>query len=84
MKKTYFASDFHLGINARLTSREREQQVVRWLDDVSKDAEAIYLVGDIFDYWFTINRNTHFFREITEHPHIMVARKKVNGQMTIT
>ncbi len=56
MKKTYFASDFHLGINARLTSRERERQVVRWLDDVSKDAEAIYLVGDIFDYWFEYNK----------------------------
>lgn len=56
MKKTYFASDFHLGVDARLTSREREQQVVRWLDDIAVDAEAIYLVGDIFDYWFEYNK----------------------------
>ena len=52
MKKTYFASDFHLGIDARLTSRDRERQIVRWLDWASRDAEAIYLVGDVFDYFF--------------------------------
>lgn len=50
--KTYFASDFHLGIPGRLGSREREQQIVRWLDQIEKDAEAIYLVGDVFDFWF--------------------------------
>lgn len=48
----YFASDFHLGADARLTSREREQQVVRWLDMAAKDASAIYLVGDLFEFWF--------------------------------
>lgn len=51
-KKTYFASDFHLGTDARLTSAERERQVVRWLDQCAPDAEAIYLVGDIFEFWF--------------------------------
>lgn len=50
--KTYFASDFHLGINARLTSKEREKQIIRWLDQIAPDAEAIYLVGDLFDFWF--------------------------------
>ncbi|MCO6477707.1 MAG: UDP-2,3-diacylglucosamine diphosphatase [Phaeodactylibacter sp.] len=52
MKKIYFASDFHLGINARLSSRERERQVVRWLDEIKEDAAEIFLVGDIFDFWF--------------------------------
>jgi UDP-2,3-diacylglucosamine hydrolase len=51
-RKTYFASDFHLGIDARLSSKERERQILRWLDQVSVDAEAIYLVGDLFDFWF--------------------------------
>lgn len=51
-KKIYFASDFHLGIPAKHSSREREQQIVRWLDQIKADAEAIYLVGDVFDYWF--------------------------------
>ncbi|MEM1215303.1 MAG: UDP-2,3-diacylglucosamine diphosphatase [Bacteroidota bacterium] len=52
MGKTYFASDFHLGIDGRLTSAERERQLVRWLETIRTDAEAIYLVGDIFDFWF--------------------------------
>lgn len=52
MKKVFFASDFHLGIDAMTTSREREQAIVRWLDLVAPEAERIYLVGDLFDYWF--------------------------------
>lgn len=52
MKRVYFASDFHLGIDARLSSREREQQIVRWLEQIQTDAAAIYLVGDVFDFWF--------------------------------
>ena len=52
MKKTYFASDFHLGVDGRLTSKERERQLVRWLEMARQDAAAIYLVGDIFDFWF--------------------------------
>lgn len=55
-KKTYFASDFHLGVDARLTSQEREKQIVRWLEMAARDAEAIYLVGDIFDFWFEYKR----------------------------
>ncbi len=49
---TYFVSDFHLGANGRLDSRAREQQILRWLDEVASHAEAIYLVGDVFDFWF--------------------------------
>ena len=48
----YFASDFHLGHDARLTTRERERQLVRWLDMAARDTEAIYLVGDLFEFWF--------------------------------
>lgn len=50
-KKTYFASDFHLGIDARHTSKEREKSVVRWLNQCAPEAAAIYLVGDIFEFW---------------------------------
>ncbi len=50
--KIYFASDFHLGLDAHSTSKERESQLVRWLDLISKDATEIYLVGDLFDFWF--------------------------------
>lgn len=52
MQKVYFASDFHLGVDARLSSAERERQLVRWLEQIRRDAAAIYLVGDVFDFWF--------------------------------
>ena len=52
MKKIFFASDFHLGIDARLSSQARERQIVRWLDQIRPEAAALYLVGDIFDFWF--------------------------------
>ncbi len=51
-RKIYFASDFHFGMQGKLSSAEREKQVVRWLDQCSRDAEAIYLLGDVFDFWF--------------------------------
>lgn len=53
MKKIYFASDFHLGSDVgNDTSREREKRICRWLDAIKHDAEMIYLVGDVFDFWF--------------------------------
>ena len=51
-KKIYFASDFHLGIPNNLQSNEREKVIVAWLDKVKIDAKEIYLVGDLFDFWF--------------------------------
>jgi len=51
-KKVYFASDFHLGIPDRATSLERERRLCAWLDEISADAAALYLVGDLFDTWF--------------------------------
>lgn len=50
--KIYFASDFHLGINGAESSALREKRIIRWLDHIEKDADVIYLVGDLFDYWF--------------------------------
>lgn len=52
MKYTYFASDFHLGADGLHDSREREQRILRWLDHIAPQAEALYLLGDVFDYWF--------------------------------
>lgn len=51
-KKIYFASDFHLGAPDYESSLLREKKVVEWLDIVKKDAEEIFLVGDVFDFWF--------------------------------
>lgn len=51
-KKIYFASDFHLGAPNAAASREREKLILRWLETVEADAQHIFLVGDIFDFWF--------------------------------
>jgi UDP-2,3-diacylglucosamine hydrolase len=51
-KYTYFASDFHLGTPDSKTSREREKSLVQWLEHIEKDADEIFLIGDIFDFWF--------------------------------
>ena len=51
-EKIYFASDFHLGVPDYESSLVREKKVVAWLDSIKHDAAEIYLVGDIFDFWF--------------------------------
>jgi UDP-2,3-diacylglucosamine hydrolase len=51
-KKIYFASDQHLGAPTSDKSKEREKKLVHWLDQVKVDAEAIFLLGDLFDFWF--------------------------------
>ncbi len=51
-KKIYFASDFHLGVPSLESSLKREKKICRWLDTIKADAEEIYLVGDIFDFWY--------------------------------
>lgn len=51
-KKVYFASDHHLGAPDMLSSRRREKKFVNWLDTVKSDAQVIFLLGDLFDFWF--------------------------------
>ncbi len=51
-KKIYFASDFHLGAPNEEQSKARERRVIDWLDMASKDASDVFLVGDVFDFWF--------------------------------
>ena len=50
--KVYFASDFHLGVPNKEYSSKREKAICAWLDMASKDASDIYLVGDLFDFWY--------------------------------
>lgn len=51
-KKVYFLSDFHLGAPNQQESRNREDRLVRFLNHAKQDAGAIFIVGDIFDFWF--------------------------------
>ncbi len=51
-KKIYFASDVHLGIHKDQSTRDKHNSVfISWLDMVQSDAEKIFLLGDIFDFW---------------------------------
>jgi UDP-2,3-diacylglucosamine hydrolase len=51
-KKIYFASDNHLGAPTKEASLPREKKFVAWLDEIKHDAAVIFLVGDLFDFWF--------------------------------
>lgn len=50
--KIYFASDQHFGAPTAAASFPREKKFVAWLDTIKKDADAIFLLGDLFDFWF--------------------------------
>jgi UDP-2,3-diacylglucosamine hydrolase len=52
----YFASDFHLGLPAGTDPRQREKKVISWLESIADDAREIFLLGDIFDYWWEYKR----------------------------
>lgn len=51
-KKIYFLSDFHLGAPNYAASLEREKIIVQFLDEIKHDAAIIFLVGDMFDFWY--------------------------------
>lgn len=51
-KKIYFSSDNHLGAPTQEASLPREKKFVSWLDEIKHDAAAIFLLGDLFDFWF--------------------------------
>lgn len=51
-KKTYFISDAHFGLFPPKESKRREKLFVEWLTEVAKDAKEIYILGDLFEFWF--------------------------------
>jgi UDP-2,3-diacylglucosamine hydrolase len=70
-KKVYFASDLHLGLPDFEKSLVREKLFVKWLDTVKNDALAIYLLGDVFDFWHEWKRSapqgfTRFLGKLAE------------------
>lgn len=50
--KIYFVSDVHLGAPALTNNHEREMLFVQWLDEIKNDVAELYLLGDIFDFWY--------------------------------
>jgi UDP-2,3-diacylglucosamine hydrolase len=51
-EKVYFASDFHLGIPDHTSSLRREKLIVEWLEKCAEDCRELFLMGDIFDFWY--------------------------------
>lgn len=51
-KNIYFASDFHLGSPSHAESRKREDRIMRWLNAIEGNCGELFLMGDIFDFWF--------------------------------
>jgi UDP-2,3-diacylglucosamine hydrolase len=54
--KAYFASDLHLGAGAIADKRAHEQRFVAWLDSIKVDATHLFLLGDVFDFWYEYKR----------------------------
>lgn len=52
----YFVSDIHLGAGNEQSAKRTEDAFCRWLDMIACDARALYLMGDIFDFWFEYHR----------------------------
>ncbi|MDO4224956.1 MAG: UDP-2,3-diacylglucosamine diphosphatase [Bergeyella zoohelcum] len=50
-KRVYFASDQHFGVPTPQKSKEREQRFIHWLDEIKNDAQVLFLMGDLFDFW---------------------------------
>lgn len=50
-KKVYFASDQHFGAPTPGESKVREDKFIRWMDEIKEDAQVLFLMGDLFDFW---------------------------------
>ena len=51
-KKIFFLSDFHLGVPDAESSLQREKLIVKFLDEIKTQAHTIFIVGDMFDFWY--------------------------------
>lgn len=71
LKNTYFIADAHLGSWAIKDTRDKEKHLVRFLDSIKDDAHALYMLGDMFDFWheyrYTVPRGyTRFLGKLSE------------------
>lgn len=52
MVKAYFFSDAHLGIDESNQEYEKQKALLKFLENINADATHLYIVGDLFDFWF--------------------------------
>lgn len=55
-KRYYFVSDAHFGSLANEQSKENERRMLRWLDSIEPDCEALFMLGDMIDFWYEYPR----------------------------
>ncbi len=67
-KKIYFLSDFHLGAPDAVTSLQREKKIVEFLNEIRQDASVIFIVGDMFDFWYE-------YRKVVPKGHVRLLGK---------
>lgn len=67
-KKIYFLSDFHLGAPDEQSSLTREKKIISFLSHIQQDARAIFIVGDIFDFWYE-------YKEVVPRGHVRLLGK---------
>ena len=67
-KKIYFLSDFHLGAPDADSSLQREKMIVAFLDEIKRDASEIFIVGDMFDFWYE-------YRKVVPKGHVRLLGK---------
>lgn len=67
-KKIYFLSDFHLGAPDAAASLAREKKICRFLDSIKNNASQIFIVGDLFDFWFE-------YREVVPKGYVRILGK---------
>ena len=81
MKESYlFISDIHLGLQSKEIERKKERLLVKFLEFAREDAKELFIVGDLFDYWFEYKRvyQKGFFRTLTALQDITEAGVKLH------
>ena len=79
----YFISDIHLGLFERSKDRQTEELLMRFLEKIKNDAETLYIVGDLFDYWFEYKSviPKYFYRTLTKLSELSEAGVKIEYLM---
>ena len=67
-KKIFFLSDFHLGAPDREISLKREKKIIRFLESIQHEAQMIFVLGDLFDFWFE-------YREVVPKGYVRILGK---------
>jgi len=67
-KKVFFLSDFHLGVPDAERSLQREKRIIRFLEEIRHEAHTIFLVGDMFDFWYE-------YRKVVPRGHVRLLGK---------